>query len=369
MLNNKTVAVVVPAFNEEKQIIFTINNMPDFVDHIIIVDDASSDNTLNITKTYILKNQITNDAKVSQSLRENIDNIFNKADKILLEIKEQEEKYYIPSKNHTESDKKNSLNKFILLEHSRNSGVGAAITTGYKWARDNNIDCIAVMAGDGQMDPAELLSICNPIINENVDYTKGNRLNHKAAKKIVPKHRFIGNSILSLLTKIASGYWKVSDTQTGYTAISKDALRNIDLYDIYKSYGMPNDLLVKLNIASMVIKEIPIKPIYNVGEKSKMKVYKVIPKVSLLLIKLFFKRLFIKYLFKNFHPLFICYIMFIILSIISIYLLSFLIRDYFFVDIVNKNYLLAFCFCAFTSIQFLLFGMWFDMQDNDRLQK
>ena len=141
------------------------------------------------------------------------------------------------------------------------------------------------MAGDGQMDPDELEDICLPIIQNEADYVKGNRLIHKSAKYVIPKARFIGNSVLSMLTKIASGYWHISDTQTGYTAISLKALEKIDIYDIYKSYGMPNDLLVKLNIVYCSVKEIPIKPVYKVGEKSKMKITKVIPRVTLLLIK------------------------------------------------------------------------------------
>jgi glycosyltransferase involved in cell wall biosynthesis len=154
----------------------------------------------------------------------------------------------------------------------QNGGVGAAIARGYKWAKDHGFDCTAVMAGDGQMDPDELESICLPVIEDGVDYVKGNRLIHRSALLVIPKVRFFGNSILSILTKLASGYWHVSDTQTGYTAISNKALNAIRLYDIYKSYGMPNDMLVKLNIAFCSLKEVEIKPIYDIGEQSKMKI-------------------------------------------------------------------------------------------------
>ena len=105
------------------------------------------------------------------------------------------------------------------------------------------------MDGDGQMDPNELEKICSPVIEEGVDYVKGNRLIHESAWVIIPKIRFFGNSILSIFTKIASGYWHVSDTQTGYTALSNHGLNSIPLYKIYKRYGMPNDMLIKLNIA------------------------------------------------------------------------------------------------------------------------
>ena len=140
-----------------------------------------------------------------------------------------------------------------------------------------------------------------------IDYVKGNRLIHRSSWFVIPKIRYFGNSLLSVLTKIASGYWHISDTQTGYTAISKSALNSIHLHKIYKSYGVPNDILVKLNIAFCTIREVEIKPIYSIGENSKMKIYKVIPCISWLLFRSFFKRLWVKYLFRDFHPLFLLY--------------------------------------------------------------
>jgi hypothetical protein len=250
-----------------------------------------------------------------------------------------------------------------------NGSVGAAIATGYKWCADNNLDCTAVMAGDGQMDPAELIDICMPVVKGEVDYVKGNRLKHRSAALVIPKIRFFGNSVLSLLTKIASGYWQVSDTQTGYTAISLDALRGIHLYDIYNSYGCPNDILVKLNIANFAIKEVPIKPIYNVGEKSKMKIFKVIPKISWLLIKLFWKRLYKKYLFRDFHPLFLLYHLAIILLLINIPYTYAVLQDVFLDQKISTNSLIAFIFLGVIGFQSLFFAMWMDMIDNDRLQK
>ncbi len=366
MLNNKTIAVVVPVYNEESQIIEVLKSIPDFVDRIIVVNDGSTDKTSIKIKNYIMNNH----QKIKPIFRVNpknasVNSKYNYADVIAMKMREKEEKYYVPLK----SKFIRSESKVILLEHEYNAGVGAAITTGYKWCRDHGIDCVAVMAGDGQMDPSELKSICEPIIKGEADYVKGNRFIHRAAPLIIPKIRYIGNSILSILTKIASGYWHISDTQCGYTAISHKALEGLELYKIYKSYGMPNDLLVKLNIGSFTIKEVPIKPVYNIGEKSKMKIWKVVPKISLLLIKSFFKRLFVKYLLRNFHPLFICYLMFFLTLPIIIFLVGHLVIDFFVYDKVNKNYLIVGVFTILLNAQFLLFGMWFDMQDNERLQK
>ena len=301
MIKNKTIAVVVPCYNEESQIGMVIETMPDFVDRIIIVNDNSSDQTAAVVEKLINSKLFISSVDFFKS--KVTPNLYNKAEQVLEKVNQEESTFYT-TQNIYET---NIKSKIILINHKKNGGVGAAISSGYKWCKDYNIDCTAVMAGDGQMDPSELKSICEPVVNEGVDYVKGNRLIHRSALLVIPKIRYVGNSILSILTKLASGYWHISDTQTGFTAISNKALNSIRIHKIYKSYGMPNDLLVKLNIAFCSIREVEIKPIYNVGEQSKMKILRVIPTVSWLLIKSFFKRLWIKYLFRDFHPLFLLY--------------------------------------------------------------
>lgn len=366
MLMNKTIAVVVPAYNEEKQIRRVIETMPDFVDRIIIVNDCSKDRTAGIVAEYINKNNLPPLPGYEEFIPANAENHYNRADILLKERQQADIDYFIASQIVNSNP---STDRVILINHLINGGVGAAIARGYKWCRDNNIDCTAVMAGDGQMDPAELASICLPVINENIDYVKGNRLIHGSARFIIPKTRFFGNSILSILTKISSGYWHVSDTQTGFTAISLNALNAIELHDIYKRYGMPNDMLVKLNIAFCTLKEVKIKPVYNVGEKSKMNVTKVIPKISWLLFKSFFKRLWFKYLFRDFHPLFLLYHFSFILGLCSIpYAVKIISLTYGGAE-VSAITMLAFFFLFTGSFQSLLFAMWMDIQDNERLYK
>lgn len=363
MLNGKTVAVVVPAYNEEIQIGRVIDTMPGFVDRVIVVNDCSSDTTATIVKQHMGRLP-----KVALPEKETPpDSIFSEADRIIAELNKKERQMLVPGDIIT-GDKNE---KVVLINLQQNSGVGAAIAKGYKWAKDHHIDCTAVMAGDGQMDPAELESICRPVVDEDIDYVKGNRLIHRSANMIIPKTRFLGNSILSIFTKLASGYWHVSDTQSGFTAISGKALNAIELHKIFKSYGMPNDMLVKLNIAMCTIKEVEIKPVYNVGEKSKMKIYKVIPRVSWLLIKSFFKRLWTKYFFRDFHPLFYLYNMAFILFFVSI---PFAIRilQYLVGESVGERPILnsiMFMFLVVSASQSLLFAMWMDIQDNDRLYK
>jgi len=222
------------------------------------------------------------------------------------------------------------------------------------------------MAGDGQMDPAELAFICAPVIDGRAEYSKGNRLKHRSANLVIPRARYYGNSILSILTKIASGYWRISDTQTGYTAISHEALKGIDLHTIYPRYGVPNDILVTLNIASFRITEIPIKPVYDIGEKSKMKIPKVILPISLLLLRLFFKRLFKKYLIRDFHPLFLLYLATFIGAILDSYIAFRFLSEYFHGNVM-LGWLIIMVSLGLFTFQSLIFAMWFDIQDNERL--
>ncbi|MCS6819295.1 MAG: glycosyltransferase family 2 protein [Chitinophagales bacterium] len=365
MLLNKTIAVVVPCYNEEKQIGIVIETMPDFVDRIVVVNDCSKDKTAEVVMKYIAQSPPTSPIYDTTQMGFSTTR-YNRAEEVLHQKAIDEKNLFTPhqvANTHAETD------RIILINHTVNGGVGAAIATGYKWCKDHCIDCTAVMAGDGQMDPEELERICMPVVAEGVDYVKGNRLIHRSAWLVIPKVRFFGNSILSILTKLASGYWRVSDTQTGYTAISLSALRAIRLHQIYRSYGMPNDMLVKLNIALCTLREVEIKPVYNVGEQSKMKIFKVIPRVSWLLFKSFFKRLWIKYLFRDFHPLFILYHLGILLLLLSLpYGVKIFIRVISGVE-VNPITFLGFGFLFLTSIQFLLFAMWMDIQDNERLYK
>lgn len=364
MLKNKTIAIVVPSYNEEKQIGMVIESMPDFVDRIVIVNDKSTDDTVKVVEKYIEKDN--KEVRVLNHRNKVIPNRYNHAEVVAEKMQEEELRLFTPSEVQNKNPKKSRI---ILINHLKNGSVGAAIATGYKWCLDNNIDCTAVMGGDGQMDPSELESICMPIVEGEVDYVKGNRLKHRSASFVIPKIRFFGNSVLSLLTKIASGYWQISDTQTGYTAISLEALKGIKLYDIYKSYGCPNDILVKLNIANFTIKEVPIKPIYHVGEESKMKILKVIPRISWLLLKLFWKRLYKKYLIRDFHPLFLLYHLAIILLLVNLPYMLAVLNDVFLGEKVSTNSLIAFIFLGITGFQSLFFAMWMDMMDNQRLQK
>jgi len=315
MYKNKSICVVVPAYNESTQIGTVLSTMPDFVDKIVVVDDASQDGTVDIVRQY-----------------------------------------------------QNKTDKIKVIQHETNQGVGAAISAGYQWARDHDYDTTAVMAGDGQMDPLDLDKIIDPIVEGTADYVKGNRLFYGDAWNMIPHYRYLGNSFLSLLTKIASGYWHIADSQSGYAAISLIALKRINLNKIYRDYGMPNDLLIKLNQHDFRVKDAHIRPVYGVGERSGIKVSKVIPKISWLLFKGFWQRLFFKYVIRDFHPLIFFYILSFILLTSSVPLgfrlfYIWAVRG----DIPDMN-ALALIFTLISGLQTLFFGMWFDMEYNKNLK-
>jgi glycosyltransferase involved in cell wall biosynthesis len=315
MYKNKKISLVIPAFNEVTQIAKVIMTIPDFVDVIIVVDDASEDRTSNVVKKLSLYKS----------------------------------------------------KKVILINHLVNEGVGGAIASGYKWALKNNFDIAVVMAGDGQMNPADLKTILDPLVRDQADYVKGNRLIAADASKKIPMIRLIGNIILSFFTKIASGYWAISDSQTGYAGINKKALRAINWDKMYKRYGQPNDILVRLNVAEMRVGDVIVEPVYNVGEKSGIKIHKVIFTISILMLRLFAWRMKEKYILRNFHPLVFFYFFGAICLVIS---LIFFVR--FVLLWVNNGSVpeLSFLIWLFTfSIAFnsFSFAMWFDYQENKHL--
>lgn len=366
MLLEKTVAVVVPAYNEETQIGIVLDTMPDFVDRIVVVNDCSTDNTSAIVRQYI-QAQDKSTVSIPHVPTEIAPTFFNRADLVLLEMRREEECLYVPHK----IDNNSNDERIVLIDNLENGRVGGAIANGYKWCREHAIDCTAVMAGDAQMDPGELESICRPVLEEGIDYVKGNRLRHKTARRMIPKKRHFGNSILSALTKLSSGYWSVSDTQTGYTAISLAALEALDLHKIYRNYGMPNDMLIKLNIAHCTLREVPIKPVYAVGEQSKMKIKSIIPRVSWLLVKGFFVRICKKYLTNDFHPIFLFYFIAFACGVAALGFLIDIIVHLIMVGgaSVTTGTYLGFIALLVTCLITLGFGMWLDVDDNEKLQR
>lgn len=248
MYLNQKIAVVVPCFNEEGAISNVITTMPHFVDAIYVIDDVSTDNSVENAKA-------TNDPRLE------------------------------------------------IIVHEKNSGVGRAIATGYQCALEKHFDIAVIMAGDGQMNPDDLEDVILPVAEGVVDYCKGNRFFHSTPLSEIPRHRLFGNVVLSALTKIVSGYWHVSDSQCGYTAINRTSLKAIDWDKLYPRYGCPNDILVHLNIAEMRVGEVAVEPVYGSNWSSKMRPSKVFAPILWLLLRRYVKRCLYRYAINNGHPL------------------------------------------------------------------
>jgi glycosyltransferase involved in cell wall biosynthesis len=201
------VAVVVPAFDEAKLIGRTLASVPRWVDDVVVVDDGSRDATARV--------------------------VLAAADP-----------------------------RVHLVRHSSNRGVGAALVTGYRAAFARGADVAAVMAGDGQMHPDDLPALVDPIARGLADYVKGDRLSHPEAFARMPPARWLGNHALSALTRAATGL-SVRDAQCGFTAMHRRVPARVDLDRLWPSYGYPNDLLSRLAVAGLRVREVPVRPLYG----------------------------------------------------------------------------------------------------------
>jgi glycosyltransferase involved in cell wall biosynthesis len=304
------IAVVVPAYNEELLIGDTLAGIPDFVGRVYVVNDCSKDRTQEVIEYYAAHDQ-----------------------------------------------------SIIPILHEKNQGVGAAIITGYRKAAEDGMDCIAVMAGDHQMDPAFLPDLLDPVIDKKCDYTMGNRLISQEYSKGMSKWRYLGNTTLTMLTKIASGYWQMMDPQNGYTVISRRALERINLDGIYPRYGYCNDLLVKLNVVGFRVINVPHPARYGM-EKSKIRYHTYIYRLSGLLLRDFLWRLKMKYVVLNFHPLVFFYLagaIFTVLGVLGgIYALyfKFVLGYAIFVPLILSLIVFG------MGVQALFFAMFYDMEQE-----
>ncbi|MCP4303619.1 MAG: glycosyltransferase family 2 protein [bacterium] len=313
-LGNKRIAVLIPAYNEGSQIRRVLDSVPDYVDRIVVIDDASQDNTAS---------------EVEHSAEDD--------------------------------------DRIELIRLSENSGVGGALNVGYNWARDNGMDIAVSVDGDGQMDPDEMANLVDPIVKDQADYTKGNRLLDPVGWRQIPRIRLFGNAILSLLTKMASGYWSVSDSQSGYSAAGRVALERINWDSMYKRYGRPNDVLVLANVAECRVADVPITPIYGVGERSSMNIAKVTFAIAALLLRRFWWRLFHKYLLRDFHPLLFFYLLAMATFFSSVALAIRLVYYWIANGSVPQLTALALVFFTITTLNSLFFAFWMDMQANAHL--
>jgi glycosyltransferase involved in cell wall biosynthesis len=211
VLQNAQIVVVVPAYNEAFHIGRTLRGIPRFVDRVIVVDDGSEDLTAA--------------------------NVLSAADP-----------------------------RVELVSHAENRGVGAALKTGYQHALQSGADVVVVMAGDDQMHPDDLHALLEPVLRGDTDYAKGDRLSHPEARTRMPRARYLGNHLLSALTRVITGI-PIRDSQCGYTAITRRALELLPLPSLWNGYGYPNDMLGMLRRAGASVRDVTVRPVYGT-EKS-----------------------------------------------------------------------------------------------------
>jgi glycosyltransferase involved in cell wall biosynthesis len=238
--------VVIPAYNVERSIRKVVDGIPDWVDRIIIVDDASRDDTLREARSVV-------------------------------------------------SD------RVIVLHHDVNQGVGGATLTGFRRALDEGVKIAVKMDGDGQMDPAHLPVLLDAVTIQGYDYAKGNRFLHSSELSAMPRHRLFGNFVLTFLTKLTSGYWNVFDPQNGYVAIRREPLAQLDFSRIAKRYFFENDILIHLNILGFRVKDVAIPAVYG-DERSSMKISRIMGSFPVYLFRRYWYRIYQKYVLRDFSP-------------------------------------------------------------------
>jgi len=313
MYRDHRISLVIPAYNEERLIRPTLEHVPKLIDKVYVADDCSTDGTAGV--------------------------VFQVAEKD---------------------------DRIELIQHETNQGVGQGIISGYLKSAKERYDIAVVIGGDHQMDLSEVERFLDPIIDGHVDYTKGNRFfGGMGAFDRMPKSRLIPNMIISAMTKIASGYYKVVDVVDGYTAISRRAIETIDWSKAWKGYGYPMEFLIQLNMRGFKIVDVPRTAIYLEGERqSQIKGLKYAMTVAPMLHRKFFWRIFNKYALRNFHPLFFFYILGLVLLPLGVLDGLYLVYKQFAGIGVSGPQAILCALMLLMGVQFLLFAMLFDMQES-----
>lgn len=247
MYKSRRIGVVIPAYNEERLVGRVIRDVPDFVDHIIAVDDCSRDGT--------------------------------------------------PAAIGACADA-----RLVSLRTASNQGVGGATMTGYRRALELGCDVVVKMDGDGQMSAEHLPLLLDAVVEQGYDYAKGNRFLAGESLARMPRHRLVGNVVLTFINKLASGYWHVFDPQNGYTAITAEALGRLDFGPINRRYFFENDMLIALNFHNARVRDVPIPSRYG-DERSKLNPFRAGVTFPLLFVPRFWRRIYQKYVLRDFSPI------------------------------------------------------------------
>lgn len=314
MYKDHTIALVIPARNEERLIGPTVDAAPELIDHIYVIDDGSTDATADV-----VRQRAARDARIE------------------------------------------------LVQHEGNIGVGQAIITGYRKASAAGFDITVVVGGDNQMPLDQVTDLLDPVVAGQADYAKGNRfLTPDFRLEDMPWTRLFPNAVISALTKVASGFYKIFDVVDGYTAINKRAIDMVDWSKAWKAYGYPMDYLVRLNAYGLRVRDVPRRPIYLEGERqSQIKGFQYMMQVSPMLVRGFFWRLFAKYLIRDFHPLFFFFVFGMTFLPLGVLYGFFLIYQQWVGIGVSGPRAVMCALLIIMGIQFLLFAMLYDMQESE----
>jgi len=272
MYEETSLGVVIPAYNEAGFIGDVIDSVPNYVSAVVVIDDHSTDGTWEEIHEHIGSTRSRAAGETTRKSRPDGGT-----------------RTMAAAEPASEFD-----GRTVTVRHTTNRGRGAAIKTGYRIAQTMQLDVVAVIDGDGQMDPAILDRIVDPVVNDEADYAKGDRLVSARHCREMSRWRLFGNTLLTWLTRVASGKWGVRDPQNGYTAISAEALDAIAIEDLYEDYGFLNDLLIRLDANNMEVADVAMQAVYS-DETSGIRYRHFAPKLSLLLLRGFVWRLWYKY--------------------------------------------------------------------------
>ena len=317
MYRDKRIALIIPAYNEERLIQPTLEHVPELVDTVIVVDDGSTDNMPVVMQKCMARNS-----------------------------------------------------RIEMIRHETNRGPGAAIVTGYRRVLEDGHDIAVVCGGDFQMPLDQMTNLLDPLIRDEADYTKGNRFMLRdglweTIPTTMPKTRLIGNMIITILTKIASGYYRVADVVEGFTAVNRRALEGVNWDQAWPGYGYPMDFLIRLNAHRLRVKDVPRRAIYEPGERqSQIRGLRYALLVSPMLVRGFFWRLWTKYVLWDFHPLIFFYISGLtFLPAGFLYGLYLVWQQWVGIGVSGPRAILC-AMLIITGLQFLLFAMLFDMEEG-----
>lgn len=262
MYRDHTVGVVLPAYNEAAHVGSVIDSLPAFVDRLYAIDDASTDETWAVIRAHT-----SDDSPPTQPRGADL------------------------GAGAVAADGSGAGGPVVVpVSHPVNRGAGGALKTGYALAERDGIDITVTLDADSQMDPAAMASLLDPLVEGRAGYAAGNRLADRESADAMPPFRLLGNWLLTLLTRPASGYWRLRDPQNGYTAISLTALRSVDLAAIPDGHDYTNDLLARLNAAGVGVADVPMAAIYG-DEESTISFAEFVPRTTVTICRAFVWRL------------------------------------------------------------------------------